>query len=153
MWPRLASIDRSRRPVDVGLLGVARSNAVFSPLPPYAMEQVMHAMVPEHFDAGQVLMRQGDAGDRMCLLVDGDVEIEADGDTGPGSGTVSRHGPGVVLGEIALLRDIPRTATVTAATADVRVYWMDADSFLDAVNRIPRSRARAEAEANRRLER
>ncbi len=152
MWPRLASIDRSRRPVDPELLRAARSNAVFSPLPPYAMEQVMHGMVPEHFDAGQVLMRRGDAGDRMCLLVDGGVEIETGGAGEPGSGTITRHGPGVVLGEIALLRDIPRTATVTAATADVRVYWMDADSFLDAVNRVPRSRARAEAEAGRRLE-
>ena len=111
----------------------------------------MHGMVPEDFDVGQVLMHQGDAGDRMCLLVKGDVDVEIEAE--PGSGVVIRRGPGDVLGEIALLRDIPRTATVTAATADVRVYWMDADSFLDAVNRVPRSRARAEAEASRRLER
>jgi CRP-like cAMP-binding protein len=83
----------------------------------------------------------------MCLLTDGVVEVDT------GNGTVVRHGPGVVLGEIALLRDVPRTATVTARDGGATAYWMDADSFLDAVNRVPRSRARAEAEATRRLER
>ena len=107
----------------------------------------MNGMVPEHFDPGEALMTKGDVGDRMCLLTDGVVEVDT------GNGTVVRHGPGVVLGEIALLRDVPRTATVTARDGGATAYWMDADSFLDAVNRVPRSRARAEAEATRRLER
>ena len=110
MWRRLASIDRARRAVDPELLRVARSTAVFSPLPPYAIEQVMNGMVPERFDAGEALMTKGDVGDRMCLLAGGGVEVDT------GNGTVIRHGPGVVLGEIALLRDVPRTATVTAVT-------------------------------------
>ena len=104
-------------------------------------------MVPEHFDSGQILMAKGDVGDRMCLLGHGSVEV----DTGAAAILV-RHGPGVVLGEISLLRNVPRTATVAAGGDGVTVYWMDADSFLDAVNRVPRSRARAEAEASRRLE-
>lgn len=145
MWPRLASIDRARRAVDPELLRIARTTAIFSPLPPYAIEQVMQEMVPERLDGGDVLMRRGDDGDRMCLLARGDVEVDT------GAGTLTRHGPGVVLGEIALLRDVPRTATVTAGEGGVTVYWMDADAFLDAVNRVPRSRARAEAEASRRL--
>ena len=147
MWPKLASIDRARRAVDPVLLRAARSSTVFSPLPPYAIEQVMNGMVPEHFDAGETLMTKGAVGDRMCLLADGDVAVDTE------TGTLTRQGPGVVVGEIALLRDVPRTATVTAGEGGVTVYWMDADSFLDAVNRVPRSRARAEAEASRRLER
>ena len=147
MWRRLASIDRARRAVDPELLRLARSTAVFSPLPPYAIEQVMNGMVPEHFGGGDVLMTKGDSGDRMCLLADGHVEVDT------GSGEVICRGKGVLLGEIALLRDVPRTATVTACAGGATVYWMDADSFLDAVNRVPRSRARAEAEATRRMAR
>jgi hypothetical protein len=150
MWPRLASIDRARRAVDPELLRIARSTAIFSPLTPYAIEQVMNGMVPEHFDTGEALMRKGDLGDRMCVLASGGVEVDTD--TGNGNGGVTHHGPGAVFGEIALLHDVPRTATVTAGHGGVTVYWMDADSFLDAVNRVPRSRARAEAEASRRLE-
>ena len=145
MWRRLASIDRARRAVDPELLRLARSTAVFSPLPPYAIEQVMNGMVFERFDAGDTMMIKGEPGDRMCLLADGEVEVDT------GNGDVIHRGPGVVLGEIALLRDMPRTATVTARDGGATVYWMDADSFLDAVNRVPRSRARAEAEASRRL--
>ena len=102
-------------------------------------------MVPVRLDGGDVLMTRGDDGDRMCLLAHGDVEVDT------GAGTLTRHGPGVVLGEIALLRDVPRTATVTAGEGGVTVYWMSADAFLDAVNRVPRNHARAEAEASRRL--
>jgi len=145
MWPRLTSIDRARRAIDPELLRLARATAIFSPLPPYAIEQVMQDMVPEHLDGGEVLMARGDDGDRMCLLASGEVEVDT------GKGMLIRHGSGVVLGEIALLRDVPRTATVTAGANGVTVYWMDADAFLDAVNRVPRSRARAEAEASRRL--
>ncbi len=146
MWRRLASIDRARRAVDPELLRIARSTAVFSPLPPYAIEQVMNGMVPERFDSGQILMTRGETGDRMCLLTKGEVEVATT------NGTVVRRSPGVILGEIALLRDVPRTATVAAGDSGATVCWMDADSFLDAVNRVPRSRARAEAEASRRLE-
>jgi len=146
VWPRLASIDRARHAVDPELLRVARSTAIFSPLPPYAIEQLMNGMVPEHFDTGEALMRKGDLGDRVCLLAEGHVVVST------GNGGPTHHGPGAVFGEIALLHDVPRTATVTAGDGGVTVYWMDADSFLDAVNRVPRSRARAEAEAGRRLE-
>ena len=146
MWPRLASIDRARHAVGPDLLRIVRSTTIFSPLPPYAIEQVMNGMVREHFDSGEALMRKGDLGDRMCLLTDGHVEVST------GKGGPTQHGPGAVFGEIALLHDVPRTATVTAGDGGVTVYWMDADSFLDAVNRVPRSRARAEAEAGRRIE-
>lgn len=147
MWRRLASIDQARRAVDPDLLRLARSTAIFSALPPYTIEQVMNGMVLEVFDAGDVLMTEGDLGDRMGLLAEGNVDVATR------NGNLVRHGPGAVLGEIAVLRDVPRTATVTAGSHGVAAYWMGSDEFLDAVNRVPRSRARAEAEATRRLTR
>jgi MFS family permease len=146
MWPRLRSIDRARRPIEPSLLRLARSSTVFGPLPPFAIEQVMSGIVTETFAPGESIIVKGDVGDRMCLLGAGGVEVATE------SGAVIRHEPGVVLGEIAVLRNVPRTADVVAGDVGATVHWIDADAFLDAVNRVPRSRARVEAEVERRLE-
>ena len=71
--------------------------------------------------AGTRIIRAGDAGDRFYVIESGEVEIEG-----------RRFGPGESFGEIALLRDTPRTATVTAAT-DVVLQSLDRDEFLAAV--------------------
>lgn len=145
MWRRLASIDRARRPIDARLLRLARSSTVLSALPPYAIEQVMSGLAEETFEPGAMLMRKGAIGDRVCLLGDGSVDVRI------GNGTTVHHHAGVLLGEIALLRDIPRTADVTAGEDGATVHWMDAEAFIDAVSRIPRSHARVNAEVDRRL--
>ncbi len=145
MWRRLATIDRARRPVDADLVRLARASPVLGPLPPYAIEQVMSGLSSETFEPGTVLMRIGEVGDRMCLIGSGSVDVRTE------SGTRLSRGVGVLLGEISLLRDIPRTADVSAGEAGATVHWMDVDAFLDAVSRVPRSRARADAEIDRRL--
>ncbi|WP_040491571.1 MFS transporter [Ilumatobacter nonamiensis] len=145
MWSRLVSIDEARRPIDLDLLELARSTAIFDALPPYAVEQVMHALGDQSFEPGTVLMREGETGDRLCLIAEGGVEVVVGGEI------VNHHGRGAVIGEIALLHDVPRSATVVSGPSGTVVYWIGAAAFLDAVNRVPRSRARAEAEANRRL--
>jgi len=58
--------------------------------------------------AGKTLMRQGEPGDEMFIVVTGNFKIERDGRT------IAERGPGSVLGEIALLSKGPRVATVTA---------------------------------------
>ncbi|MGA9276817.1 cyclic nucleotide-binding domain-containing protein, partial [Ilumatobacter sp.] len=123
-----------------------RSTAVFSALPPYAIEQVGHGFVHETFEAGAAVMTEGEAGDRICLIAAGCVDVHRDGEI------IARRERGSVVGEISLLHEVPRTATLTAGPAGVEVYWMGAGAFLDAVNRVPRSRSRAEAEARRRLD-
>ena len=71
-------------------------------------------------------MRQGDPGERFVLIETGTVDVEQDGRP------LAPVGPGGHVGEIALLREIPRTATVRAATA-VQAYALDRASFIAAV--------------------
>jgi CRP-like cAMP-binding protein len=82
----------------------------------------------------------------MCLLAAGSVEVDT------GSQTITRSAAGTLIGEIALLRDTSRTADVSGGPDGATLYWMDGDAFLSAVNRVPRSRARVEAEVDRRLD-
>jgi len=70
----------------------------------------------EHFEAKEVIFRQGDRGDRLYIVVDGEVEVVKEG---PGNveEILARLGPGECLGEIALVSDSPRMATARSATA------------------------------------
>lgn len=69
-------------------------------------------MLTEEVDvpAGKVLIRQGELGDDLMILVKGLVAVERDGEQ------VNKLGPGEFFGEIALIERGPRTATVTAET-------------------------------------
>ena len=75
--------------------------------------------------AGETIVRAGDVGDRFYIVDSGTVRI------GLGTGE-KQSGVGEYFGEIALLRDVPRTATVTAATA-TRLYALERADFLAAV--------------------
>jgi CRP/FNR family transcriptional regulator, cyclic AMP receptor protein len=82
--------------------------------------------VPE----GKVLTRQGDTGREFFVLMEGEVEVERDGQS------LGRRGAGDFIGEISLLEDIPRTATVTATTP-VRLFVLTAQSFRSVVESQP----------------
>ncbi len=76
--------------------------------------------------AGQVLMQQGEQAVSFLLISSGTAEITHIGDDGVV--IVDQASPGMIVGEIALLRDIPRTATVT--TAEPLTGWIgDNDAF------------------------
>ncbi len=65
--------------------------------------------------AGHVLMRQGETGREMFVIASGGVVVERDGRE------ISRPGPGAVVGEIALIAEGPRTATVTTSSPSTMV--------------------------------
>ena len=81
-------------------------------------------------DAGSVIARQGAPADKFVIVVEGEVEVsrEANGD----SERVLSLGPGDFFGEIAILVDTPRTATLTA-TKDSVLLTMDHDQFRNVV--------------------
>ncbi|HKX34824.1 MAG TPA: MFS transporter [Actinomycetota bacterium] len=140
---RLLSIDRSAEAPDAEILRLLRQIPFFAPLPAPAMERVMADVVARDAAAGDVLIREGDRGDLFYVIVEGTVEITRGGEA------VSEQGPGAYVGEIALLRDVPRTASVTAKTP-LRLIALEREPFLLAVTGHPVSHEAAHAVATAR---
>ena len=138
----LARLDAA--PVDRERLDLLLKIPIFSPLSPPVLEQLAARLIPVHASAGEEIIRLGDHGDRFYLVKSGEVEVLLD-DQPP-----RREGPGSYFGEIALLRDVPRTATVRAAT-DVELFALDRDHFIPAVTGHAASAEAAESVIGTRL--
>jgi CRP-like cAMP-binding protein len=76
---------------------------------------------------GETVVREGDYGDRVYLVVEGRLDVTCE------RGAYPSVAAGDVFGEIALIQDVPRTATVTA-TDECLLYALDRESFLHAVS-------------------
>ena len=143
-WRPIAQQLR-RAPLSEARLDLLRSNPLFAPLPLTALDRLAESLVPVSFAAGDALMREGETGEEYLLIEKGTVDVSV------GGTSLSACGPGEGVGEIALLRGVPRTATVIAQT-HVEAYAIDAPTFLSAVSG-PAAAAEAEALAARRLDR
>jgi MFS family permease len=121
---RLSSLDEL--PVPERELQLLRGIDIFKPLPPPVLESLARALVPVTVEAGREVFRQGERGDRFYIVAAGDVEIVADGRV------VAVTGVAGYFGEISLLRDVPRTATVRAKE-DVELRALERDDFIAAV--------------------
>jgi MFS family permease len=103
-----------------------RGLPMFAVLPLPVLDGLAMALRPVELPDGATVVSQGDPGDRYFVVDEGEVDVIVDG------AAVSRLGPGEGFGEIALLRDVPRAATVVARGA-VRLLALDRDAFLPAV--------------------
>ncbi len=142
-WPRLRKVDATAHLPGPEFM-LLRSVPIFEPLAEHVAEQLSRHLIPVEVSAGTVVMREGDEGDRFYVVVEGEAEVST------GGRSVARLGRGSYFGEIALLRDIPRTATVSART-DCRLLALERDVFLHAVTGSHPSVATADAEIAKRL--
>ncbi len=101
-----------------------RGISFLAPLPLPRLERLVRRAEPVAVAAGATVIAAGEPGHEFYAIADGEVEIVEYGRTqGPGSG----------FGEIALLADVPRTATVRALS-DLRLWSLDRGTFVAAVN-------------------
>jgi MFS family permease len=142
-WARLRRIDE-RTVVPERELELLRSLPLFAPLPPATLEHLARSLVRVPAAAGTQITRQGEVGDRFYLVDNGEMDVLIEGEV------ISSLGPGDHFGEIALLRDVPRTATVTART-DASLLALERDEFVSAVSGHPVSRDAADAVVAARL--
>jgi len=143
-WPRISRTD-AEVVVPERELALLRSVPIFAPLPLTALERLAGAAVRVSFAPGQALMTEGEPGDRYIVIESGAVEVV-------GKGQLLRTcGPGNGIGEIALLRRVPRTASAIARSP-VMAYALDSAAFLDAVA-APASSAAAALVVQERLSR
>ena len=125
-------------------LALLRSVDIFAPLPPGALESVARALTEIRFEAGAVLVREGDESDLFYVIESGLVEVTQR------ERVLRTEGPGEYFGEIGLLRDVARTATVTALEPTV-VQTLKREDFLRAVTGHREARLAADNIVTRRL--
>jgi len=112
--------------VPVVEMTVLHELTMFAPLPPLELESVARVAEPVTVAAGDLVIRQGEPGDRFYAVVDGAFDITMDGE----HVRVARRGS--CFGEVALLASVPRTATVTALEGG-RLLAVDRTPFLVAL--------------------
>jgi MFS family permease len=112
-WLGLRAMERVAL-VPIRAVELLRESTIFAPLPPAELERVARNARWITVDAGEVLIREGDAGDAYYVLESGSLRVTQDAAE---LRTTQARADGV--GEIALLRDVPRTATVTAAAPSI----------------------------------
>jgi MFS family permease len=126
--PTLGILSRIDRTISVPKAQLDRLLTIemFAPLPAPTLELLASSLERTSVPAGTTVFRQGDHGDHFYIVDSGEIEIEIDGRV------VNVLEPGDHFGEIALLRDISRTATARARK-ETQLYGLDRDTFLGAV--------------------
>jgi MFS family permease len=141
VWRQLVRIDREMLP-PADELAIVEGVPMFAPLSIAAKEHMAARLVEVPVSAGEVVIRTGEPGDRFYMVADGALEVT--------NGVHARASRGDFFGELALLRDIPRTATVIA-TSRSRLYALEREDFLAAVTGHSGVRAAGEAVVEQRL--
>jgi MFS family permease len=144
-WRTLARFEREAV-VPEQTFGLLRRVPAFAPLPPATVENLARRVSPRFVRDGEVVVRRGDPGADFYVVAEGDLVVsDCAGAPPPPLRT------GDFFGEIALLRDIPRTATVTASGNGL-LYVLDRDAFMLGVTAHPRTAEAVEELADARLQ-
>jgi MFS family permease len=135
-WPIIRRVDESGL-TDPHRIDRIRGEPIFAPLSLATVEHLASALQLVQFDDGEYVIRQGDPGRTFFLIDEGSAAVSRDGRP------LRTLGPGAGFGEIALIDDVPRTASVRAI-GPLTAYSIDRDEFLEAVTGhvISRSLAR-----------
>jgi hypothetical protein len=144
-WRRLRRLDLAMDVRDREL-ALLRNVPMLQVLPLPAVEQLARRLRPVTVPAGATVFEQGDTGDRFYVVEQGAAEVVGDGRV------VARLGPGDGFGEIALLRDVPRTATVRAVD-ELRLQVLGGRTFLLMVTCFPPSVRESQQVVGERLDR
>ncbi len=130
-WARLRAYEVGA-PVAEGPFRRLRQDPIFAPLPVATLERLSHDLVPIELPAGRDVIVQGEDGDRFFIIDEGEVEVFEDG------AFRRTEGAGESFGEIALLHDVARTATVRT-TVPTRLLALEREQFLFGVTGHRRS--------------
>jgi Cyclic nucleotide-binding domain len=141
--PALRAIERAGVPLDVEL-GVVCSCPLFAMLGPPVLEDVARALTRVEAPSGELIVREGDVGDEFFLVGVGELSVSIDG------AYVRTLGPGDGFGEIALLHDGIRTATVRTSS-EATLYVLQRAPFLEAVTGSRQARRTARELVEQRL--
>jgi MFS family permease len=144
-WRALGRTDEAVAGRDA-LLALLRAVPFLTPLEPAQLERLASAAQPLAVPAGTAVIRAGDTGDRFYVVRSGRLAVTA------GTERAEDLGPGDGFGEIALLRDVPRTATVTTES-DSDLIAIDREPFLEAVTGFDESGREADLLISARLAR
>jgi MFS family permease len=142
-WRALARFEAGA-PIPEREFALLRGVPLFAPLPIATVENLARRLVEVPVEAGETIVRQGEAGDRFYVIAEGAVDVVEDG--------VLRRTEraGEFFGEIALLRDTPRTATVQA-TVPTLLLALERDEFVGGVTGHRRSVQAADVVIDARL--
>jgi MFS family permease len=143
LWRRLVALD-AEAVAPTRELELLSHVPIFRPLPPTTLDQLASSLILLKSTAGSEIIHEGESGDRFYIVASGELDVTAGGEH------LTKLGPGDYFGEIALLRDVPRTATVTAK-GDVELFALERDEFLSAVTGHPASAEAADAVVSTRL--
>ena len=140
----LLAVDRSAT-VPVTEIALLRSSPTFSMLAAPELERLARGLTPVSVEAGEPFIHEGEQGDRAYLVADGELEVSV------GGKPIATLDRGDLVGEIALLRGGPRTATIVPR-GDARLYELDSDAFLEAVGAHRQTAGALDSLIDRRLD-
>lgn len=142
-WSRLVKVDEGLG-AQADVIEHLRAVTMLRPLPISTIEHLARNVREESAEPGQVVIEQGQVGDRFYVIIDGEVEVKENGHL------LRVLSAGESFGEIALLRDVPRTTTVQARTP-LNLYALDRRHFVPTVSGYSESAAEAEVVVETRL--